>query len=177
MKYVRVYGRPDLFITFTCNPQWDEIKKLLLPGQFPSDPHDVTARVFKQKLKSLIDLIVKLRIFKEIKCWMYSIEWQKRDVVIPHAHILIWCVEKIRPADIDKIISAEIPDKNIDPELLTIVTTSMIHGPCGTINLHLPSMDNKRCTKRFPKPFLKDTITGNDYRRRSPDQDGRILFN
>jgi hypothetical protein len=33
MTYVRHYGRPDLFITFTCNPCWDEIKELLLPGQ------------------------------------------------------------------------------------------------------------------------------------------------
>jgi hypothetical protein len=27
MTYVRKYGRPDLFITFTCNPTWDEIKE------------------------------------------------------------------------------------------------------------------------------------------------------
>ncbi|XP_029172029.1 uncharacterized protein LOC114941269 [Nylanderia fulva] len=33
MTYVRHYGRPDLFITFTCNPNWKEIQTLLLPGQ------------------------------------------------------------------------------------------------------------------------------------------------
>lgn len=33
MTYVRHYGRPDLFITFTCNPRWDEKKELLLPGK------------------------------------------------------------------------------------------------------------------------------------------------
>ncbi|GBN93109.1 hypothetical protein AVEN_105720-1 [Araneus ventricosus] len=27
MTYVRSYGRPDLFITFTCNPAWSEIKE------------------------------------------------------------------------------------------------------------------------------------------------------
>ena len=32
VAYVRHYGRPDLFITFTCNPAWDEIQQLLLPG-------------------------------------------------------------------------------------------------------------------------------------------------
>ena len=41
MTYVRHYGRPDLFITFTCNPRWDEIKELLLPGQRSYDRHDV----------------------------------------------------------------------------------------------------------------------------------------
>jgi hypothetical protein len=27
MTYVRKFGRSDLFITFTCNPKWPEIKK------------------------------------------------------------------------------------------------------------------------------------------------------
>ena len=49
ITYVRAYGRPDLFITFTCNPTWDEIKELLLSEQSSSDRHDITARVFKQK--------------------------------------------------------------------------------------------------------------------------------
>lgn len=93
MTYVRVYGRPDLFITFTCNPQWDEIKKYLLAGQSPTDRHDITARIFQQKLKSLMDFIVKHQAFGETRCHMYSIEWQKRG--LPHAHILIWLVNKI----------------------------------------------------------------------------------
>ncbi|XP_037930893.1 uncharacterized protein LOC119665729 [Teleopsis dalmanni] len=126
MTYVRAYGRPDLFITYTCNPQWDEIKKLLLPGQTPIHRPDITVRVFKQKLKSLIDLIVKHSVFGETRGLMYSIEWQKRD--LPHAHILIWCVEKIRPEEIDKIVFAEIPDPNVDKELFEIVTKNMIHG-------------------------------------------------
>ncbi|GFW42940.1 helitron_like_N domain-containing protein [Trichonephila clavipes] len=45
--YVRLYGCPDLFITFTCNPAWDDIQQLLLPGQSPVGRDDVTARVFK----------------------------------------------------------------------------------------------------------------------------------
>ncbi|GBP56607.1 hypothetical protein EVAR_80371_1 [Eumeta japonica] len=28
MTYVRKFGRPDLFITFTCNPEWPEIKRV-----------------------------------------------------------------------------------------------------------------------------------------------------
>nr|XP_042905176.1 uncharacterized protein LOC122270735 [Parasteatoda tepidariorum] len=35
MTYVRAYGLPDFFITFTYNPAWDEIKQLLLTGQSP----------------------------------------------------------------------------------------------------------------------------------------------
>lgn len=51
MTYVRNYGTPDLFITFTCNPKWMEIERELEPGQKPQDRHDIIARVFQQKLK------------------------------------------------------------------------------------------------------------------------------
>jgi hypothetical protein len=49
MTYVLAYGLLDLFITFTCNSAWVEIRDILLPGQSSSDRHDITARVFKQK--------------------------------------------------------------------------------------------------------------------------------
>ena len=93
IAYVRHYGRPDLFITFTCNPAWDDIQQLLFPGQSPVDRHDITARVFRQKLKSLMDFMVKHEVFGSVRCWMYSVEWQKRG--LPHAHILIWLYNKI----------------------------------------------------------------------------------
>ena len=127
-----------------------EIKNLLLSGQTSMHRHDITARVFKQKLKSLMNLITHHSVFGETRCWLYSVEWQKRG--LPHAHILIWLVDKVRPEEIDKIISAEIPDPNVDQELFDIVTTNMIHGPCGTLNMMSPCMDNGKCTKRFPKP-------------------------
>ncbi|GFT87492.1 helitron_like_N domain-containing protein [Trichonephila clavipes] len=57
---------------------------------------------------------------------MYSVEWQKRG--LPHAHILVWFIDKIRPEEIDSIISAEIPDPSTDQLLFDIVTTNMIHG-------------------------------------------------
>ena len=37
MTIVRKYGKPDLFITFTCNPLWDDITSNLLPNQKVTD--------------------------------------------------------------------------------------------------------------------------------------------
>lgn len=85
---------------------------------------------FRQKLKSLMDLIVNV-VFGETRCWMYSVEWQKRG--LPHAHILIWLVEKIRPNEVDAVISAEIPYVQVDPGLHEVVIKNMIHRSCGTL--------------------------------------------
>ncbi|KAF7832300.1 ATP-dependent DNA helicase PIF1 [Senna tora] len=37
MGVVGYFGKRDLFLTMTCNPSWDEIRDLLLPGQLPKD--------------------------------------------------------------------------------------------------------------------------------------------
>ncbi|KMQ91419.1 hypothetical protein RF55_8718 [Lasius niger] len=46
MAIVSKFGKPDLFITMTCNPKWREIKENILPGQQASDRPDICARVF-----------------------------------------------------------------------------------------------------------------------------------
>ncbi|VDK62875.1 unnamed protein product [Onchocerca ochengi] len=74
IAYVRHYGRPDQFLTFTCSPAWDDIQNLLLPGQSPVDRHDITASVFRQKLKSLMDFMVKHEVFGSVCCWIYLVE-------------------------------------------------------------------------------------------------------
>ena len=57
MSVVRKLSKPDLFVTFTCNPTWPEITRELLKHQIPSDRPNLIARVFKMKLDELfIDL-------------------------------------------------------------------------------------------------------------------------
>ncbi|GFR86029.1 hypothetical protein ElyMa_006043100 [Elysia marginata] len=77
---------------------------------------------------------------------------------------------KIHPCMIDAAVSAEIPDKNQDPELFTIVTSHMVHGPCGALNPNAPCMKDGKCSRQFPKSFVKDTEMGTDiypkYQRR-----------
>ena len=58
---------------------------------------------------------------------------------------------QVRPDDIDKIISAELPHPNKDSELFHIVETLMIHGPSGHLNHKSSCMDNQ-------KNVQKDTL-------------------
>uniref|UniRef100_A0A8D9E7B6 OTU domain-containing protein n=1 Tax=Cacopsylla melanoneura TaxID=428564 RepID=A0A8D9E7B6_9HEMI len=175
MTYVRIYGRPDLFITFTSSPKWHDIHKQLKDGQKPQDRHDLVARVFHLKLKQMMNLLTKGQVFGPTICYMYTCEWQKRG--LPHSHILIWLFEKIRPHEIDHVISAEIPNVEDDPILHEVVTKNMIHGPCGTLNQNAPCMVDGICSKRYPRTLVAETITGNDgyplYRRRSIADNGR----
>jgi len=60
MAIVRMLGKPDLFITFTCNPAWPEITSELFNNQVASDHPDLTARVFNMKLKALLNDIIKI---------------------------------------------------------------------------------------------------------------------
>ncbi|UYV78541.1 hypothetical protein LAZ67_16001942 [Cordylochernes scorpioides] len=126
--YVRKFGRPDLFITFTSNPSWEGLSAALLPGQKQLDRHDITARVFRQKLVKLIGALTKGQLYGATVAWMYSVEWQKRG--LPYAHILVWLANKLRPTQIDSVICAEFPDPIQDPLLYNIVVKNMIHGPC-----------------------------------------------
>ncbi|CAE1318267.1 unnamed protein product [Acanthosepion pharaonis] len=119
MTYVRHCGRPDLFITFTCNPKWVEITRELFPGQQYSHRPDLIARVFRLQLRKLMDLILKGQVFGRAKCHMYTVEWQKRG--LPHAHILLWLNDKVDANKIDDFISAEIPDLALDPFLHEII--------------------------------------------------------
>nr|XP_018910130.1 PREDICTED: uncharacterized protein LOC109039193 [Bemisia tabaci] len=174
MVYVRAEGRPDLFITFTCNPKWEEIQECLKSGQKPQDRHDILARVFNLKVKKMIDLLRKNEIFGPVKCFVSRIEWQRRG--LPHTHILCWLKDKIKAHQIDSIISAQIPNPSTDPELHELVKSHMIHGPCGSLNENSPCMNNGICSKNYPRNFLDETRAGEDsyptYKRLSPDNGG-----
>ncbi len=160
MASVRKFGKPDLFITMTCNPKWLEITSALGPNQRAEDRPDIVARVFQLKLNELIAELKK-GIFGEILSFTYTIEFQKRG--LPHAHIMVILKHK---ADIrshpDKFVSAEIPCREANPVLYEMVASHMIHGPCGNLNARSVCMDKGKCSKDFPKEFCEETIVSED---------------
>jgi hypothetical protein len=50
MAIVRQYCKPDLFITMTCNPKWEEIVSALKPDEIANDRLDLVTLVFVGKL-------------------------------------------------------------------------------------------------------------------------------
>ena len=75
------------------------------------------ARVFRLKLKKMLEMLKTEMIFGKPQASLYSVEWQKRG--LPHAHILVWLIpeHKITPDKIDYVVCAEIPDPALDPRL------------------------------------------------------------
>jgi len=61
------------------------------------------------------------------------------------------------PWQINKFISAEIPDPNNNPLEYKIVAEFMMHGPCGIIKPNSPCMKNSECSKKFSKQFKNET--------------------
>ncbi|CAH9109238.1 unnamed protein product [Cuscuta europaea] len=140
-------------------------------GLNPDDRPDILCRIFKIKLNQLIKDLKQNKLFGKVKAVIYTVEFQKRGLL--HAHIVLWVYEKERyvlATYIDKIISAEIPDEKCDPEYYTMVKELMIHGPCGLLNKKSSCMVGNRCTKYFPKKFVRQTTIDKSgfplYRRR-----------
>lgn len=55
------------------------------------------------------------------------------------------------PNDIDKIITAKILDETKEPELFKVITSFMIHRPCGSQNFKSSCMQNENYIIFFPK--------------------------
>jgi hypothetical protein len=103
---------------------------------------------------------------------VYTIEYQKRG--LPHAHILLFLHSDDKhptPLEINRIISAEVPDLNKDPQAYNVVKQFMIHGPCGSLNPNSSCMIDNKCSKHFPKKYYSETTIDEDgfpvYRRRN----------
>ena len=112
MAIVQRFGKPDYFITMTCNPYWEEITSNLEPGQDPQDRPEQVARVYRAKLRDLKDLLIKRKYFGEVAAYVHVTEFQKKG--LPHEHLLLIMKSGSKlttPDAYDRVISVEILDK------------------------------------------------------------------
>ncbi len=143
-------GFLDAFVTFTCNPQCLEIKRALLLGQQPQDRPDLVTRMFKIKLKELINDIHKNHILGHTIAGIYVLEFQKPG--LPHAHILIFFTEDCKPhtvEDVDRMISVELLNSKTNKLAHETVVKCMMHGPCGAMFPNAPCMEEGKCKKNI----------------------------
>jgi hypothetical protein len=146
MALVQTYGKPDIFLTMTCNPNWQEIQDALLPGQTAQDRPDLVARVLRAKLETMKDMLTKENIRGVLKAYVYVVEFQKRG--LPHAHFLLIMdstYNLVVPEQYDCLISAELPDKHKYPELYAKVVKHMMHGPCYVLKPNSVCMQEGSC--------------------------------
>ncbi|XP_045482766.1 uncharacterized protein LOC123686579 [Harmonia axyridis] len=158
MTVVARFGKPDLFITFTCNPNWPEIKNNLFKHQKWENRPDLICRVFQMKLLEFINDIVRDQLYGVVINNQYVIEFQKRG--LPHAHIVVTFHEDDKLKDVEmveRIINAYIPDRENQPLLYQRVADFHLHPPCGRINPEAPCMADGKCTKYYPKSFREKT--------------------
>nr|GEY30580.1 DNA helicase [Tanacetum cinerariifolium] len=103
---------------------------------------------------------------------LYTIEFHKRG--LPHCHTLLWVDDRDKiqhAANIDRYISAELPNPKTDPEGYRIISEMMVHGPCGPADPTATCMKENVCSKKFPKKFNNETFFDKDgyvhYHRRN----------
>ncbi|XP_021770506.1 uncharacterized protein LOC110734673 [Chenopodium quinoa] len=154
MALVQRFGKPDLFVTMTCNANWPEITAELADTETAADRPDVVARVFRSKLIALKKQITEEQVFGKLT----------------------------GPADYDTFVSAEIPSTD-SPQLRKIILKHMMHGPCGSLNPKCGCMKKKvkdefACKYNYPKSYVEETTTNEDsyplYRRRNTGEHVRI---
>lgn len=75
MALVRKYGKPDIFLTMTCNPNWEEITRELEFAQTPQDRPDLVVRVFRAKLEEMKNQLFKKHILGKVKAYTYVVEF------------------------------------------------------------------------------------------------------
>ncbi|KIL54493.1 hypothetical protein M378DRAFT_1055673 [Amanita muscaria Koide BX008] len=164
LALARYFGKPDYFFTVTANPQWPEICNALLPQQQAKDRPDLVTRVFREKIRMLLEDLKKGGALGKHVGHVYTIEFQKRG--LPHVHILIFMAAESHIHDagmVDQVISAQIPDPQTHPVLHQLVTTLMVHRPCGAHgNRNSPCLKDGKCSKGYPKPWIEETTLGHN---------------
>ncbi|KAL6530201.1 hypothetical protein OROHE_014554 [Orobanche hederae] len=66
LALVSEYGKPDFFITMTCNPNWPEIREGLLPDDEAQNRSDLVARVFRARNEELKNELVKRKLLASL---------------------------------------------------------------------------------------------------------------
>ncbi|XP_035837083.1 uncharacterized protein LOC110892468 [Helianthus annuus] len=164
LRYIR-YQQKDL-----RSDTYESLRKLRSKGQ--DDISKAGKRIFLPSSFTGGARYMMQNYLDAMALFVYTIEFQKRG--LPHAHLCLFMEPEFKLPTVDHVdsfISAEIPNRDEDPELFILVKEYMIHGPCGNARLSSPCMVDMKCSKGFPKKFQDHTTLDSNgfplYRRRN----------
>ncbi|KAK4702244.1 ATP-dependent DNA helicase PIF1, partial [Phenoliferia sp. Uapishka_3] len=165
LALARKFGRGHFLITLTCNPDWPELQEMLRsPSRNANLDPVVTNRIFHERLKAAVAWIKKH--LGKMAYMVRVVEFHKRG--LPHAHIIIRVSPECPFEDIDKVVSAELPDhpgplrdaylKHMQHSKSHLMSAKEKYSRCNK---------NGRCIYGFPHPVRPRTVI---------DQHGRMQF-
>ena len=114
MSIVTKYGKPDLFITFTCNPKWEGVSSALLFFQKSTDRPDLIVRVFRLKFRELLKDICNNHVLGKPLAHVYTIEHSDLENVLSrqkHTTQTGWFIANERFPSSRDITYTTFPDK------------------------------------------------------------------
>lgn len=157
-RYIDAYGYPHFMITFRPNEQWPEMADLPRKDQ---GRLDLLLRVFFEKCIILKELIMSGYVFGDAACYFSVVEFPSRG--LPCQHVLVTLKNQpgfhLRPRDVDRYVSAELPPPGEDGQLRSLVVTHMLHQ---CMRRQTQADDNSRCLGGFPQRFTATThVDGN----------------
>ena len=179
LSYIRNLGNPHLFCTFSPDEQsypelysfltnisYDEACDQLHDGngfsdKIYKDPLNVVIHV-ERRFNALMKFIINgplLPFGSKVVDYFIRREFQQRGSV--HYHVLFWLENFSDLNDaaavvqfIDKVISTELPDEKLDPELHNLVKRYQTH-----VHYKKYCLNNRRNKCRFKFPFPPCTAT------------------
>ena len=129
------------------------------PLSWPSmDRHDISARVFKQKLKFLMDYIVKHQVFGDTLLDVFR--WMAKMRIATCTHFYLVGRKSHTRSNWSSNISRNTKCRHWSR---LIWRRHLKHNSWSmwlTQN-NSPCMSDGKCTKRYPRDLLPETITGN----------------
>ncbi|GMF54544.1 unnamed protein product [Phytophthora fragariaefolia] len=149
-------------------------KRVVLPSTHPGSPR----HIFKsyQNAMAVVHEFGKPDVFVTMTC---SSTWDEMEEKIPDKNqsardytdvvarvyqmklaALLKDLDEDKPLTreiTDKLVSAELPDPETNPQLYETILTCIMHGPCGAANPSCACMKDGKCTEGYPKSLAEVT--------------------
>ncbi|XP_074277421.1 uncharacterized protein LOC141601059 [Silene latifolia] len=159
------YGKPDIFLTLTCNPRWPEIERELLPHEEAQNRPDLVARVFRAKLIEVKKEIVEKKLF-EVCSSIKAVKYLYKYIYKGHDRISFTVEDGIEQHDYDEISAFQSARWISPPEAVWRIfrfCMNEIHPTMVPLQVYLQNME----TVLF-RPYERlENIEDDDSRKRT----------